>query len=345
MNYVFGPVPSRRLGQSLGIDTIPLKTCNWNCIYCQLGRTRPVTNERKEYYPREEIVAEVRQALAAHEPGEIDWITFVGSGEPTLHSSTGWLIRRVKDLTDLPVAVITNGSLLYRPEVRQELLAADAVLPSLDAGTPDLYRRLNRPHPESTFERQVEGLVSFSAEYQGKLWPEVMLVRGLNDTEEALRDIAAIFRRINPQEIHISLPTRPPAETWVEPPDDEGLMRAQAILGSVARALHPAHGTFDLSGYDGGPTALANAVIAIITRHPMSEKDLLDTLEHWSPGQVQETLARLQCGGRAQVVCRYGVRFWSASPAHYPGEAESEAVDPRRQIRQSQSPSAQSDRP
>lgn len=329
MKYVFGPVPSRRLGQSLGIDTIPLKTCNWNCVYCQLGRTMPVICVRREYFPREEIVAELSQSLATHRPGEIDWVTFVGSGEPTLHSSTGWLIRQVKGLTDLPVALITNGSLLYRPDVRQELMAADAVLPTMDAGTPALFRRLNRPHPESAFERQVEGLVSFSAEYRGKLWPEVMLVRGLNDTEEALRDIAAIFRRVNPQEIHLSLPTRPPAETWVEPPDEEGLMRAQAILGTVARVIHPAHGTFDLGGYDGDAAALAEAVIGIITRHPMSEKDLLDALARWSPGKVQETLAKLQAGGRAQVIYRYGLRFWSASPAHYPGEAESEAVDPR----------------
>lgn len=329
MKYVFGPVPSRRLGQSLGIDTIPLKTCNWNCVYCQLGRTIPVTNERKEYYPREAIVAEVRQALAAHGPGEIDWVTFVGSGEPTLHSDMGWLIRQVKAGSSLPVAVITNGSLLYRPEVREELMAADAVMPTLDAGTADLYRRINRPHPEVTFEGLVDGLIAFGAEYQGKLWPEVMLVRGLNDTEEALRDIAAIFRRVDLDEIHISLPTRPPAETWVEPPDEEGLMRAQAILGTVARVIHPAHGTFDLSSYDDGPEALTDAVVGIITRHPMSEEDLLEALERWSPGKVREALADLEASGRAQVVRRYGMRFWSAAPSHYPGESESRAVDPR----------------
>ena len=325
MKYLFGPVPSRRLGQSLGIDTIPLKTCNWNCVYCQLGRTMPVTNERKEYYPREEIVEEVRQALAAHGPGEIDWVTFVGSGEPTLHSDTGWLIRQVKELTDLPVAVITNGSLLYRSEVRQELMVADAVMPTLDAGTPELYRRINRPHPEVTFARLVEGLVTFSAAYEGRLWPEVMLVRGLNDTEEALRAIAAIFQRVNPDEIHISLPTRPPAETWVEPPDEEGLMRAQAILGDVAQVLHPAQGTFDLSG----DLDVTDAVVGIITRHPMSEEDLMQALERWSPGSVQEALAKLEASGRAQVVERYGCRFWSAMPSHYPGERESRAVDPR----------------
>jgi wyosine [tRNA(Phe)-imidazoG37] synthetase (radical SAM superfamily) len=138
MNFVFGPVPSRRLGQSLGIDTIPLKTCNWNCVYCQLGRSVPLVNQRRNYFLPEAILAEVQVALSAHQPGTIDWITFVGSGEPTLHASLGLLIRQVKTLTDRPVAVITNGSLLYLPEIRQELSAADAVLPTLNAGAPQL---------------------------------------------------------------------------------------------------------------------------------------------------------------------------------------------------------------
>ena len=147
MKYVFGPVPSRRLGQSLGIDTIPLKTCNWNCVYCQLGRTRPLTNTRREYIPCQDILTEVQQALSAHQPGEIDWVTFVGSGEPTLHSMLGGLIEQVKKLCDLPVAVITNGALLFLSKVRTELAVADAVLPSLDAGNPRLYRKINRPGP------------------------------------------------------------------------------------------------------------------------------------------------------------------------------------------------------
>ena len=150
MAYVFGPVPSRRLGQSLGVDTIPLKTCNWNCVYCQLGRSEPLINERREYVPREIIMAEVKETLQNHRPGEIDWVTFVGSGEPTLHSGIGWLIRQVKAFTDIPVAVITNGSLLYLPAVREELAPADAVLPTLDAGSAQLYRQINRPYPALT---------------------------------------------------------------------------------------------------------------------------------------------------------------------------------------------------
>jgi wyosine [tRNA(Phe)-imidazoG37] synthetase (radical SAM superfamily) len=189
----------------LGIDTIPLKTCNWNCVYCQLGRTQPLVNERKEYYPAEEILAETQEALRAHRPGEINWVTFVGSGEPLLHTSMGWLIRQVKNITDLPVAVITNGSLLYLPDVRQELVAADAVLPTLDAGTADLYHKINRPYPKLTFEQLVEGLIAFREEYRGKLWVEVMLVQGLNDTPQALRDIASVLQMIKPDAVHISL--------------------------------------------------------------------------------------------------------------------------------------------
>ena len=327
MKYVYGPVPSRRLGQSLGIDTIPLKTCNWNCVYCQLGRTVPLIHERKEYYPSAEILAEVKAALASHQPGDIDWVTFVGSGEPTLHSGIGWLIREVKSLTDLPIAVITNGSLLYLPEVRRDLVWANVVMPSLDAGTAVLYRYLNRPHPEATFARLGDGLAAFRQEYNGKLWIEVMLVRGLNDTEAALQDIAAVLRRIRPDEVHINLPTRPPAETWVREPEEEGLMRARAILGDIATVVHPAEGSFDLSGCD---TAV-DAIISIITRHPMRQEELERTLARWTPGRVRKALADLAASGQAQVVERYGTRFWSAAPSRYPDEVHSLAAIPGQQ--------------
>jgi wyosine [tRNA(Phe)-imidazoG37] synthetase (radical SAM superfamily) len=332
MKYVFGPVPSRRLGQSLGIDTIPLKTCNWNCVYCQLGRTQPVIYQRADYFPPADILAEVQQAIEAHQPGEIDWVTFVGSGEPTLHASIGWLIEQVKSLTGIPVAVITNGSLLYEPQMRHDLAMADAVLPTLDAGTPELYRRINRPHSEATFWRLVTGLVNFRQQYSGQLWVEVMLVRGLNDTERALQDIASILHRVKPDEIHISLPTRPPAETWVQPADNEGVLRALAILGEVAHVLHPAAGSFDVSGAE----HLADAMLGIITRHPMRQEELERTLEQAAPGQGDDVLAELKKSGRAQVVERYGVRFWSAAPSHYPTEAQSTPSDPRRQHRQKQ---------
>jgi len=317
MKYVFGPVPSRRLGKSLGVDPVPLKTCNWNCVYCQLGRSRPVVNERADYYPPEEIVAEVGEALAKHATGQIDWVTFVGSGEPLLHAHMGWMLREVKAMTDIPIALITNGSLLYLPAVRQEIAVADAVLPTLDAGSADVYRRIDRPHAEATFERLVEGLVSFSQEYGGKLWVETMLVSGMNDGEEALHDIAARIKEIAPDEVHINLPTRPPAEAWLEPPDDESLMRAIGIIEEVApvKAVYPlVDSSVDLSAYD----KPIDAVVGIIARHPLREEEVLETLDRWAPGDVKEALRELESGGRAQVVIRYGTRFWTAAPSFFP---------------------------
>jgi wyosine [tRNA(Phe)-imidazoG37] synthetase (radical SAM superfamily) len=325
MNHVFGPVPSRRLGQSLGIDPIPFKTCNWNCVYCQLGRTTPLTDVRRDYFPPEEIVAEVRDALHAHQPGEIDWVTFVGSGEPTLHRSLGWMVRQVKRLTSTPLAIITNGSLLSQPEVREELLAADAVLPTLDAGNEKLYRAINRPHPSFRFGNLVEGLVAFRGAYPGKLWLEVMLVEGLNDTEAALQELAAVVERFHPDEVHISLPIRPPAEPWVKPPNEEGLMRATALLGGIARVIHPSKGVFDLSGYSN----VIDAVVGIITRHPMVEDDLAPTLNRWPPTLVREALADLEARGAARVVVRYGRRFWTSADACY-GETRANASGSRR---------------
>jgi len=316
MNYVFGPVPTRRLGQSLGIDPVPLKTCNWNCVYCQLGRSKPMKNERADFFPAEDILTEVEDALKSHQPGEIDWITFVGSGETTLYTSLGWLIQEVKKLTSLPVAVITNGSLLHKREIRQDLSTADAVLPSLDAGTPDLYRRINRPYPTLSFESFIDGLIAFSEEYQGNLWVEVMLVKDLNDTEEELNKIATALERINPDEIHIMQPTRPPVETWVKPADEEGLKRALTILGDKARVIHPASGSFDL----GGGKTIVEAVVGIVTRHPMREDELVEALNSWTAGDVAKTLFTLAESGKVQVVERNGVRFWSASPSYYPEE-------------------------
>lgn len=326
MKYVFGPVPSRRLGQSLGVDPIPLKTCNWNCVYCQLGRSRPLVNERRDYFPPDEIVTEVEQALHAHGPERIDWVTFLGSGEPLLHAHLGGMLREVKALTPLPIAVLTNGSLLYLPAVRDELSVADAVLPSLDAGSPELYRRINRPHPELTYERLIQGLIAFGQEYEGHLWLEVMLMRGVNDTEGALQDIATQLVRIRPREIQINLPTRPPAEAWLEPADPEGLMRAIAILEQVApvRAVTPVTGTVELTASD----TLADAILAVITRHPLHQEELERLLAHRDLQQVRAALAELEASGRAQVVTRYGRRFWTAAASHFPEAraAENEAT-------------------
>jgi wyosine [tRNA(Phe)-imidazoG37] synthetase (radical SAM superfamily) len=314
MNYVYGPIPSRRLGKSLGVDPIPLKTCNWNCVYCQLGRSVPMVNVRAEYVPRGAILAEIEEVLARHAPGDIDFISFVGSGEPTLHSGLGWLIRQVKALTAIPVAVITNGSLLYQPEVRAELLPADVVMPTLSAGSAAVYRRIHRPHPEATFARQVEGLLAFRQAYRGQLWIEVMLLQGINDGVDELTALAALLRRMQPEQIHVVLPERPPAEPWVAPPDAEGLMQAVAILGPVAQMVHPYTNGIDVSDY----ATAGEAILSIIARHPMSEAQLDLLLARWRAGEIGDALAKLEAGGLAHPVERLGTRFWAAAPSHFP---------------------------
>ncbi len=313
MRYIYGPIPSRRLGRSLGVDPIPLKTCNWNCIYCQLGRSTPLTNERREYAPRGEILAELETVLGHHEPGEIDFISFVGSGEPTLHSGLGWLIEQVKALTAIPVAVITNGSLLYLPDVRTALLPADVVMPTLSAGTAAIYRQIHRPHPDVTFERLVAGIAAFRAEYHGRLWIEVMLLHDVNDSEAELRSLAAVLQQVRPDEVHVVTPDRPPAEPWVGPPATDGLMRAEAILGPIAHIVHPYTHAVPVSDY----ATPQEAILGIITRHPMSQVQLAQALHLWEPDAVAEALADLEARGEADAVERLGVRFWVAAAARF----------------------------
>lgn len=329
MKYVYGPIPSRRLGRSLGIDPIPLKTCNWNCVYCQLGRSTPLTNERRDYVPPEAILAEVAQVLARHSAGEIDYISFVGSGEPTLHASLGHLIRAVKAMTTIPVAVITNGALLYLEDVRRDLLPADVVMPTVSAGTADLFRRIHRPHADAGFERLIEGVTAFRAEYSGQLWVEVMLIRDLNDTVPALRDLAGVLRAIKPDQVHIVLPERPPAEEWVEPPvDAEALLRAEAILGSVTHVVHPHAQDVDVTDYATPDEAIAG----IVMRHPMSQAQLERALCGWRPEEVDAAIVALAREGVIRPVDRLGMRFWADATSVFPaaaGELEERAYDAR----------------
>lgn len=314
MRYVFGPVPSRRLGKSLGIDPVPVKTCNFSCVYCQLGRTRPLVIERREYLPADEIITEVEETLAGCGAGSIDWVTFVGSGETTLHSRLGWMIERVKGITSLPVAVITNGSLLWDAGLRAELAAADAVLPSLDAADEATFKLINRPHQSLTLEQYVEGMAAFRRSYRGRLWLEIMLVGGLNDSEETLLDLAGAVRHIHPDEVQINVPTRPPAEEWVVPPDGPALERAISILGEAAPVSQAASNGFELVlGED-----IVDSVVSIITRHPLRDDELLEALGRSAPGRVPEAFAEVAACLRVMAVERLGSRFWCASGSHFP---------------------------
>ena len=307
MKYVFGPISSKRLGQSLGVDLLPPKSCTWNCLYCQLGKTKKFVMERQEFFPREEILEEIRQALIVHTG--LDWITFVGSGETMLYKGIGWLIAEVKKLTATPVAVITNGSLFYLPEVRRELLQADAVLPSLNAGTEALHVQIDRPAEGLTFRRHIEGLVAFRSEYKGRLWIEVMLLGGVNDSDEALRDLTVVLKKINPDMVHLVLPTRPAPEQEVHLPSEERIERAIAILSEVATVVHPLKGNMDLRS----ATDLLEAVTAIISRHPVQQRELHKAVADCFPGdseKMDDAMQEMLATGRFKLVEHGGEPYW-----------------------------------
>jgi wyosine [tRNA(Phe)-imidazoG37] synthetase (radical SAM superfamily) len=270
--------------------------------------------ERKSWIDPELILAQVKRALTVHTDQPPNWVTFVGSGETTLHADLGWMIRRVKELTPQPVAVITNGSTLFNQAVREALAHADAVLPALDAGTQDLYRRINRPHPSVPYEDYVEGLCEFRSQYEGWLWPEIMLLDGINDSVEALEALASLCSRIRPDRLHLALPTRPPAEAWVRPSTTEGLMRAQVILGETAKVIHPASGDFELKP----GVLLVGSILEIIERHPMRVDELERILARRFPDQKERTLRELEASRGAKVIERRGVKFWVSSQAVFP---------------------------
>ncbi|MFH0945069.1 MAG: radical SAM protein [Planctomycetota bacterium] len=306
MSQVFGPVPSRRLGRSLGVDPVPFKACNWNCVYCQLGRSAPLRTVRESFFPAGQLVAEVRAAVERLGPSSLDWITFVGSGEPTLHSELGAIIRGVQEFARTPVAVITNGSLLHLEEVRNELRVADAVLPTLDAGSEQVYRRMNRAAPALSFQQHLRGLEEFRAGYPGKLWVEVMLVQGVNDDDRSLLEIAGALARIKPDEVHLNLPSRPTADSRVGFPDEARIRAAKSILGCQEVRREPV--VLDLSGQ----VELKTAILEIVTRHPLEKRQIHEALGIDKTVPLDDAIRELVGEGAVQLVEREGGQFLCA---------------------------------
>ncbi|MHB1045642.1 MAG: radical SAM protein [Thermoanaerobaculia bacterium] len=233
--HVYGPVPSRRLGRSLGVDLVPWKTCTYDCVYCQLGRTTKKTTERREYVPVEEVLSELREKLVQPEP--CDYIGLAGSGEPTLHSGIGTLIRAIKGLTKIPVAVLTNGSLLWMEDVQEDLLGADLVLPSLDAGDAHLFQWVNRPAEAISFERMVAGLASFTKRFPGEVWLEVLLLDGVTAYPAQVEKIAALVRRIGPSRVQLNTATRPPAELFARAVSESRMLALASLLPGRVEVL------------------------------------------------------------------------------------------------------------
>jgi wyosine [tRNA(Phe)-imidazoG37] synthetase (radical SAM superfamily) len=235
MKYVYGPVPSRRLGFSLGVDIVPYKACTLDCIYCQLGRTTQKVIDRKPYTPKEEIFKEIRIFL--NKRTNIDFITFSGSGEPTLNSDIGELIREIKAMTFTPLAVLTNGTLLFMKNVQKDLLEADVVLPSLDAASQHVFKKINRPHNSLNMESIINGLKGFRRIFNGQIWLEIMLIKGYNDDPQELSKIKKAVSKIRPDKIHLNTVIRPPSEMYAEPLSIEEMTGIKEFFGKECEVI------------------------------------------------------------------------------------------------------------
>ena len=295
----FGPVPSRRLGHSLGINNIPPKICTYSCVYCQLGRTKKMQVDRRIFYSPQQILQDVRDKVKkVKETGDpIDYLTFVPDGEPTLDINLVYEIDLLKSL-GINIAVITNGSLIWREDVREALKKADWVSLKIDSVQEKFWRRINRPYGPLKLSSIQQGMLEFAETYSGKLVTETMLVRTVNDSEDSLSNIADLLARLRPDKAYLSIPTRPPAEEWVRPPPEEIINQAYHIL----------HGKIDqveyLIGYEGNDFAFTGNVeedlLSITAVHPMREEAVSDFLSRsgadWSvihklidSGQLIET--------------------------------------------------------
>ena len=273
MRYLYGPVPSRRLGVSLGIDLVPRKTCTYDCIYCQLGRTTNKTLKRDAYIPAQSIIREIEEFLGRIKT-PVDYITFSGSGEPTLHYHIGTIIGEIKKMTSIPVAVITNGSLLFVDEVKRDLSQADLVIPSLDAVSKTVYETINRPEVSLEIDRVIQGVVDFREQFRGQIWIEILYCRGMNDDSSEVAKMKEVLEQINPDRIQLNTVYRPPAEDYASPLTEERLREIAESFGGKASIITPYRG----DNFLGGKGEVEAQIIDALHRRPLTAEDMAEML-------------------------------------------------------------------
>lgn len=265
--HLFGPVPSRRFGRSLGIDLTPFKTCSYDCIFCQLGRTTRHTLERDNYVDLKETLSEIEHWL--NNDGKADQITLAGSGEPTLHAGFGEIISFVKARTRIPVAVLTNGSMLYLPQVRKAATLADIVKISLSAWDQESLEKINRPAPGYRFEQLITGEKQFRDEFKGQLWLEVFMLGGINDTPAEVARIAAFVKQIRPDRVQLNTCVRPPAEESAHAVPEKKLRELAAIFEPAAEIIAEYRAT------DGGEVKVnEQAILEMLQRRPCTASQI-----------------------------------------------------------------------
>ncbi|PMP85158.1 MAG: radical SAM protein [Thermodesulfobium narugense] len=235
MQFLFGPVPSRRLGLSLGINIIPHKVCNFNCVYCEVGRTTNLINDRRSFYNPDEIEKDFRENYK--KMGRFDFVTFSGSGEPTLNKDIGRLIKYVKSFNVAKIAVLTNGSLLNLTDVQEDLMDADVIIPSLDAANQESFRKINRPHVSLKIDEIINGIKEFRDKFKGEVWLEVLFVKSLNDSQKDIEDLKRAVKFINPHKFQIGTIDRPPAEENIKKLTNEELMQVYSELKDLNAEL------------------------------------------------------------------------------------------------------------
>jgi wyosine [tRNA(Phe)-imidazoG37] synthetase (radical SAM superfamily) len=302
--HIYGPVPSRRLGFSLGVDIIPFKTCTLDCTYCQLGSTGKTVCRRGSWFPPGEILAQVKEAVESGK--KIDVITFSGSGEPTLNRDIGRIIRGIKKMTRIPVVVLTNGTLLTRKEVRRDLADADIVVPSLDAVPGNLFRRVNRPNRALDPEKIIEGLVRFREGFRGEIWLEVMLIRGVNDSPAHIKALRRAADRIRPDRIQLNTVVRPPADVTTKPLSSGAMRKIRSALGPRAEIIASFEKREQAPAAGGFETALLTAV----GRRPMTAEDISLSLGRHRD-EVLKALSSLRGRGRVRKAVHGGKTYFA----------------------------------
>lgn len=318
-NTLFGPVPSRRLGISLGVDLVPMKTCTLNCIYCECGKTSHLTLERKEYVSFKTVKNELTHYFTHH--ARPDYITFSGSGEPTLNSKIENVIQFLKhQAPDIPLAILTNGTLFSQKQVRTDVKDATVIIPSLDAATEETFYKINRPSPLLHLNSILEGLIQFRKEYRGEIWLEIFIIPGMNDTKQELNALKRVIGKINPDRVQLNTLDRPGVVSTIRAATREELQHVLDVFQMDNAAIiadPPKHKALFSYRND-----TADAILGTIARRPCTSKDLSEILGL----QVEELdtyLKSLAADDKIKIVKQKRGLFYQLSEKYLPAKGSS----------------------
>ncbi|MEA3240067.1 MAG: radical SAM protein [Pseudomonadota bacterium] len=307
MKYLFGPVPSRRLGLSLGVDLVPYKVCSFDCLYCELGRTTSHTRERREYVPTKAVLDELRHYFQEAGDSSCDYVTLSGSGEPTLHSNLADIVLGIKDITSRPLALLTNSSLMDDPAVRRAVQPVDVILPSFDAATPGVFKHLNRPVDQVHIEAIISGLSALREEFKGEIWLEILFCRGINDSVSELEALTKAFQRLQPDKIQLNTVARPGAYQEAQSVSREFLQQVQKRWGERAEII----ASFSSNQLNYSQQDSRQQIVNTLKRRPCTVQDLASSCA-MVPAEVVKFLDLLKNEGTVRASVHEGVTFFVA---------------------------------